>query len=111
MKKLNLILIAIVLSFSVVFVCYGAFVVTLTDLRVENIQIFRGDVDPDSAVETIGMKMSMNYTLYNVGGDAKGMNVEFVLTAQQRTQILNFIKPFVQAQATTDDVTAPAWAQ
>ncbi len=79
-----------------------AYTITLTDMRMENIQIFLQDDD---------MKMAMNYTLYNSADDAKGKNVIFDLTTQQKTQVLNFIKPFVQQQAATDGVTVPAWAQ
>lgn len=90
----------------------AAFVITLTDMKVENIQIFRQSVviDEETGETEMQMKMSMNYTLTD-GTNNKGMNTEFTLSAAQRTAVLNFIKPFVQAQATTDGVNAPAWAQ
>ena len=91
MKKLNVLLFVVsCILFSTV-LAYGAFVVTLTDMCMENIQIYRQDVE-DQGMQVF---MAMNYTLYNSGGDTKGRNIIFTLTTQQRTQIVNFIKPFV----------------
>jgi hypothetical protein len=114
MKVLNVILVALILTFVATTVSYAVYTINLTDMRVENIQIYRRTVVTDPGppeVTEVQMAMSMNYTLYNAGGDSKGLNTVFSLTSGQRTQILNFIKPFVQSQATTDDVTAPTWAQ
>ena len=93
-------------------ISYAAYIITLTDMRVENFQIYRQSVviNEETGETEVQMKMSMNYTLYD-GGDTKGLNVEFVLSPVQRVQVLNFVKPFVQAQAVVDDVTAPVWAQ
>lgn len=86
--------------------------ISLTDLKVENIQIFRQSViiNEETGETEMQMKMSMNYTLQDDSGNTKGMNAEFALTPAQRTQVADFIKPFVQAQAVTDDVTPPDWA-
>ncbi len=86
--------------------------ISLTDLKVENIQIFRQSViiNEETGETEMQMKMSMNYTLQNDSGNTKGMNAGFALTPAQRTQVADFIKPFVQAQAVTDDVTPPDWA-
>lgn len=111
MKTLNVILLVLILTLTAVGISYSAFVITLTDMRVENIQIYRQDVTTgEPPVITTEMFMSMNYTLYN-SGDSKGMNVVFSLSAAQKTAILNFVKPFVQGQATADGVTAPIWVQ
>lgn len=113
MKILNMLLVGLILSLLIAGISYAAYVVTLTDMEVENIPIYRQSVVINELTgETeVQMKMSMNYTLFNANGDTKGKNVEFELSAAQRTQVLNFVKPFVQAQAVTDDVIAPAWAQ
>ncbi len=94
-------------------ISYAVYTIVLTDMQVENIQIYRQAVviDEETGETEMQMKMAMNYTLYNAGGDSKGQNVVFDLTAQQKTAILNFVKPFVQAQAATDDVAVPTWAQ
>lgn len=104
--------IAVFITLFLVSISYAAYIITLTDMRVENFQIYRQSVviNPTTGETEVQMKMSMNYTLYN-GGDAKGLAVEFALSPAQRTQVLNFVKPFVQAQAVVDDVTAPVWAQ
>lgn len=113
MKVLNLILMAIILTIIGVGISYAAFVITLSDMRLENIQIYRQSViiDPQTGATEMQMKMSMNYTLYDGSGNTKGMNTEFTLSAAQRTAVLNFTKPFVQSQATADGVNAPTWAQ
>ena len=82
-------------------------------MDVENIQIYRQDVVTSPGPPEIKewqMKMSMNYTLHDAGGNRKGMNTIFTLSSAQRTQVLNFVKPFIQAQATTDGVNPPGWA-
>lgn len=112
MKRLNVTLLVIVCILAFQLVAYSAFVITLTDMKVENIQIFRQSVviDEQTGETEMQMKMSMNYTLTD-GSNNKGMNTEFTLSAAQRTQVLNFVKPFVQAQAATDGVNVPVWAQ
>ena len=114
MKILNVILFVLVLFLVSIFIgeSYAAFVITLTDMKVENIQIFRQPVlvDEETGETEMQMKMSMNYTLTD-GANNKSMNIEFTLSEAQRTAVLNFIKPFVQSQATTDGVSVPVWAQ
>lgn len=112
MKVLSVILVGLILSLLIASISYAAYIITLTDMRVENFQIYRQSVviNEQTGETEVQMKMSMNYTLYN-GGDAKGLTIEFALSPAQRVQVLNFVKPFVQAQAITDDVTAPVWAQ
>ncbi len=107
MKKLNSIILVLVCSLVLTIVAHAAYVITLTDLRMENIVIYRQDVEGQGTQ----VFMAMNYTLYNSGGDTKGKTVIFTLTAGQKTQVLNFIKPFVQQQAATDGVSVPTWAQ
>jgi uncharacterized protein YxeA len=111
MKKL-LVVILIMFCFAVGY-SVAVYTIILTDMRIENIQIFRQAVviDEETGETEMQMKMAMNYTLYDDSGNSKGLNVEFDLTAQQRTAIKNFIVPFVQAQAVVDDVNPPAWAE
>lgn len=80
--------------------------IVLTDMEMENIQIFR-QANEEGQLE---LAMACNYTLTNDDGARDGANKVFLLTAQQKNQILNFIKPFVQAIATEEDVNAPPWA-
>lgn len=80
--------------------------IVLTDLEMENIQIFK-QANEEGQLE---MAISCNYTLTNADDARDGANKVFELTAQQKIQILNFIKPFVQAIATEEDVNPPPWA-
>lgn len=102
------------LVFSLVFVvlAYSVYTITLTDMRVENFQIYRQNVtDPVTEVTTTEVFLALNFTMYNASGNTEGANKIFDLTAGQKTAIVNFIKPFVQATGTEYEVDIPAWAQ
>lgn len=83
------------------------YVITLTDLRVENVRIYK---EFDDEGNFSGLGMSLNGTLFNTEEDQEGKNFKFDLTEQQEAQIRNFMKPFVQEAATFWDVNPPAWA-
>ena len=88
-------------------IAIAAYQITLTDLRVENFVIYR-QADEDGNMDIF---LALNSTLYNSAGDTEGKNKIFDLTAQQKTAIINFIKPFVHEAATEYDVIPPLWAQ
>lgn len=113
MKILNIILIATILILLIVGISHAVYTISLTDLRMENMQIFRQDVviNQQTGETEEQMKLSMNYTLFDSSGNTKGMNVEFTLTAQERTDLLAIIKPYVTKQATAHVVVAPAWTK
>lgn len=111
MRILSAILLIAFVGFIPVGILYAAYTVILTDLRVENLQIYKQVVTDEEGVTTTEVFLSMNYTLYNSNDDTKGMNMVYDLSTAQKTAIINFIKPFVQETATADGVNPPAWAE
>jgi hypothetical protein len=89
-----------------------AFTITFTKMDVENFQIYKIPI-LDGNGNQIGTELglSLNYSLSNPDGDLKACNKIFSLTSQQKTAVLNFIKPFVQSVGTELNVTIPTWAQ
>ena len=80
------------------------YTLTLTDLKMENIQIYKSD---DGT-----LTMSLNYTLYNDDtGGRIGKSAPIDLTPAEKTAVKNFIKTFVIAIAAAEDVNPPAWTQ
>lgn len=84
------------------------YTITLTDLQVENVQIFK---EFDAEGKFAGLGMSLNGTLLNENGDSEGKNLKFELTEQQETQIRNFMKSFIREAAAFWEVNPPAWAE
>ncbi len=84
------------------------YIITLTDLRVESVQVFK-EMDDEGNFEGLGIRL--NATLFNVEGDWEGKTKNFVLTAEQKVQLRDFIKPFVQEAASDWDVNPPPWAE
>ena len=84
------------------------YIITLTDLRVENVQVFQ---KMDGEGNFVDLDIRLNGSLFNVEGDEEGKSKTFVLAAEQRAQLRNFIKPFVQEAASDWDVNPPPWAE
>ena len=82
-----------------------AYQISLTDLTVENFVIYR-QADEEGVMQ---IKLALNSTLTNSNGDREGKNMIFDLTTGQKTQIINFIKPFVISAASNYDVNPPGW--
>ncbi len=98
--KIIILTLFILMSFAAGY-ALAAYIITLTDLRVENLQIYLQDGE---------IKMSMNSTLHNAAGDTRGVNDPIPLTVPVQAVLVNFLKPRVRAIAAGYDVNPPAWA-
>lgn len=107
-------LIVVLLLSVVVWKAYAAYTTEFTDLVVQNLVIFKvfpEPEDPEDPPPPMELGLGINVVLTNSGGENLGYTKRFDLTPQQKAQIVNFVKPFVQSLGTELDVTIPLWAQ
>ena len=107
-------LIIVLLLSVVMWKAYAAYTTEFTSLEVQNLVIFEIFPEPDNPGDPpppMELGLAINITLTNVGGENLGYTRRFDLTTQQKTQITNFVIPFVQSLGTELDVVIPSWAQ
>lgn len=115
MKKfVCVVLIAVLLLGIFAWRIYAAYTTAFTDMTVQNLVIFRFQPErasPEDPLPPMEIGLGINVVLTNAGGENLGYTKRFDLTTPQKTQITNFVKPFVQSLGTELDVTIPVWAQ
>lgn len=108
------ILVTISLVLLLVSNCYATRVIELTKFQVENIQIFKVNVEVDSGeVDEEGQPimvnerrwgLAVNYTLLNDAGNTLGENKIFLLDKTQRNKVKNFLKEFINEIKAEDGI-------